>query len=272
MKVLFFGVIVGSQGREAVTHYMGRLKGLGEEPDFVIANGNHAAGGAGLTGEKADELFGAGVDVVTMGENVWDQKDLQSAILKRSGILRPENLPESNPGSGILTKEVGVKNRKVGVVNIAGYSYMRRIIPDNVFPKIHELIRKISETTDIVIVDFFAKTTAEKVAMAIHLDGMISLLAGSGTLVQTADEAVSRLGTASITDVGMVGAANSVVGFDKEKEIKKFRTAMKAFSTPAKGKPLLNAVMVEIDDESGRAVSIVRINEVLDIEGLVSIK
>jgi metallophosphoesterase (TIGR00282 family) len=265
MKVLFFGVIIGSPGREAVKHYIDFLKGRGEEPDLVIANGNHAAGGAGLTGEKADELFEAGVDVVTTGENVWDQKDLQSSILKRPNILRPENLPESNPGSGILIKEVEGKNLKVGIVNIAGYSYMRRIIPDNVFPKIHGLIKEIADTTNIVIVDFFAKTTAEKVAMAIHLDGMISLFAGTGALVQTADETVSRLGTASITDVGMAGAANSVVGFDVEREIRKFRTAMKAFSTPAKGKPLLNAVMVEIDDKSGRALSIVRINEIFDI-------
>jgi 2',3'-cyclic-nucleotide 2'-phosphodiesterase len=265
MKVLFFGVIIGPPGREAVKHYIDLLRVKGEVPDLVIANGNHAAGGIGLTGEKADELFTAGVDVVTMGENVWDQKDLQSSILKRPNILRPENLPVGSPGSGVFIKEVEGKDLKVGVVNIVGYSYMRRIIPDNVFPKIHGMIKEIAESTNIVIVDFFAKTTAEKVAMAIHLDGMISLFAGTGTLVQTADETVSRLGTASITDVGMAGAANSVVGFDVDREIKKFRTAMKAFSIPAKGKPLLNAVMVEIDNKSGKALSIDRINEVLEI-------
>ncbi|MBN1571806.1 MAG: YmdB family metallophosphoesterase [Deltaproteobacteria bacterium] len=265
MKLLFFGVVVGSPGREAVAHYIERLERAGDRPDLVIANGNYAAGGAGLTGEKADELFKAGVDVITTGENVWDQKDLQSAISNRPEILRPENLPEGSPGSGVLIKEVGEKKRRVGIVNIVGYSFMGRVLPENPFPKIRGLIKEVNKETDIIIVDFFAKTTAEKVAMTIHLDGMISLLCGSGTLVQTADESVSRLGTAAVTDVGMAGAANSVLGFEKEREIKKFRTAIKAFSTSAKGKPLVNAVLVEIDDASGRAVSIVRINEVLDI-------
>lgn len=265
MKVISFGVIVGSSGREGVAHYLERLKELGETPDLVIANANHAAGGAGLTGEKADELFEAGVDVLTMGENVWDQKDLQSAIVKRPEILRPENLPEDTPGGGVLIYEVGERNLKVGIINISGHSFMMRIIPDNIFPKIHGLVKKVVDETNIVIVDFYAKTTAEKRAMAAHLDGMVSLLSGSGTLVQTADEKVSNLGTAYITDVGMVGTANSVLGFNKEREIWKFQTAMKAFSSPAKGAPLLNAVHVEIDDESGQATSIVRINEVLDI-------
>ncbi len=265
MKLLFFGVIVGSPGREAVAHYIERLQKAGDGPDLVIANGNHAAGGAGLTGEKADELVEAGVDVITTGENVWDQKELQSAIVKRPFVLRPENLPADSPGGGVLIKEVGDEKRKVGIVNIVGYSFMGRILPENSFPKIRGLIKELDGETDIIIVDFFAKTTAEKVAMAIHLDGTVSLLAGTGTLVQSADEEVSKLGTAAITDVGMVGAANSVVGFDKEREIKKFRTAMKAFSTPAKGRPLVNAVMVEIDEASGRAKSIVRINEVLDL-------
>jgi metallophosphoesterase (TIGR00282 family) len=264
MKLLFFGVVVGSPGRGAVAHYIERLEKAGDRPDLVIANGNYAAGGAGLTGEKADELFGAGVDVVTTGENVWDQKDLQTAIVKRPGLLRPENLPADSPGSGTLIAEVGDERRKVGIVNIVGYSFMGRILPENPFPKIRGLIKEMEGETDIIVVDFFAKTTAEKVAMTVHLDGTVSMIAGTGTLVQTADEEVSRLGTAAITDVGMVGAANSVLGFDREREIKKFRTAMKAFSTPAKGRPLVNAVMVEIDEVSGRAESIVRINEVFD--------
>jgi metallophosphoesterase (TIGR00282 family) len=264
MKLLFFGVIVGSPGRGAVAHYIERLKGTGDAPDLIVANGNHAAGGAGLTGEKADELFEAGVDVVTTGENVWDQKDLQSAIVKWPGILRPENLPEGSPGSGTLIVTAGEKKTRVGIVNIVGYSFMARILPENPFPKIQELIRELDRETDVIIVDFFAKTTAEKIAMAIHLDGTVSLLAGTGTLVQTADERVSRLGTAAVTDVGTVGALNSVLGFDREKEIKKFRTAMKAFSTPAEGKPLVNAILVEINEADGRARSITRINEVLD--------
>lgn len=266
MKLLFFGVVVGSPGREAVAHFIERLEKTGDKPDLVIANGNYAAGGAGLTGEKADELFKAGVDVITTGENVWDQKDLQSAILKRPRVLRPENLPEGSPGSGVSIVEAGEEKRKVGIVNIVGYSFMARVLPENPFPKIRGLIKEVDEETDIIIVDFFAKTTAEKIAMTIHLDGMVSLLAGTGTLVQTADESVSRLGTAAVTDVGMVGVANSVLGFDKEKEIRKFRTAVKAFSTPAKGKPLVNAILVEIDEASDRAKSIARINEILDLD------
>jgi metallophosphoesterase (TIGR00282 family) len=264
MKILFIGVVVGSCGRDAVSDFLKKISAGNKKPDLVICNANHAAGGAGLTKETASELFGAGVDIITMGENVWDQKELQTFIEETTDILRPNNLPESNPGSGTIIKEVGDGRIKVGVINLSGHSFIKRIIPDNPFPGIYKLVDGLRNDTDIIILDFFTRTTAEKVAMRIHLDGRVSMAIGTGTLVQTADEATSKLGTASITDVGMCGASNSILGFDKEKEIKRFRTSMKMFPTPAEGTALVNAVLCEVDDKSGRALSIERIKEVID--------
>ncbi len=263
MKILFLGVVVGSCGRNAVSDFLKKLSAGDEKPDLVICNANHAAGGSGLTKETASELFCAGVDIITMGENVWDQKDLQTFIDETPDVLRPNNLPESNPGSGTTIKEVGDGRIKVGVINLSGHSFIRRIIPDNPFPGVYKLVDGLRSDTDIIVLDFFARTTAEKAAMRIHLDGRISMIVGTGTLVQTADEALSKLGTASITDVGMCGAANSILGFDKEKEIRRFRTSMKMFPTPAEGTALVNAVLCDVDDKSGRARSIERIKEII---------
>lgn len=259
MKVIFIGVIVGSTGRDAIAPFLNEIKKDGREPDLVIANANNAAGGLGLTKDAATSLFDDGVDVITMGENVWDQKELQTYIDKQPDILRPYNLPEISPGSGILIREVGKNGTKVGIINISGYAFIRRVLPDNPFPMIYGVINDIKGKTPVIIVDFFSIPSAEKVAMKIHLDGRISIFAGTGTLVQSADEKVSRLGTASITDVGMVGAFDSVCGFEKEVEIKRFKTSMKSFPKPAKGQALINAIYSEIDDTTGEARSIERI-------------
>jgi hypothetical protein len=151
-----------------------------------------------------------------------------------------------------------------GVVNISGYTFIGRILPDNPFPLIHGIVREARSGATVTVVDFFAIPTAEKVAMKHHLDGMVSLLVGTGTLVQTADEQISKTGTASITDVGMTGAYDSVVGFEKEGEIRRFTTSMKSFARAAEGRARVDAILCEIDPDTGWALSIRRISEIIE--------
>jgi metallophosphoesterase (TIGR00282 family) len=264
MKILFLGVIVGRAGRHAAIRFLSDLGSGAERPDLVIANADFASEGSGLTGEMAVELMEAGVDVITMGQNVWSQSDLETSIETRHGILRPLNLPESSPGSGITFVEPRSGGPAVGLINLLGYTFISKSLPDNPFPVIHRIVRDVSSRANVVIVDFYAVPSAEKVAMRYHLDGMVSFLAGTGTLVQTADEQVSKTGTASITDVGMVGAYDSVVGFEKDGEISRFTTSMKRFPRAAEGRARLDAVACEVNPETGWTVSIRRISEIIE--------
>ena len=256
MKILVAGVIVGSTGRRALARYLKSLTESGEKPDMVVANGNFAAGGMGLTEDASQELFDAGVDVITTGENVWDQKSLQDIIDARPRILRPCNLPENSPGRGTVVAPAGPEGIPVGVVNLCGYSFIQRILPDNPFPMIRGIIETVRSEARIIIVDFFSIPSAEKVAMRHFIDGEVTALIGTGTLVMTADESVTKLGTASITDAGLVGAYESVAGFEIEKEIKRFTTGMKVFSRPAEGAAIVNGVVIDIDETDGAARSI----------------
>ena len=256
MKILVTGVIVGSTGRRALARYLKSLTESGEKPDMVVANGNFAAGGMGLTEDASRELFDAGVDVITTGENVWDQKSLQDIIDARPRILRPCNLPENSPGKGTVVAPAGPEGIPVGVVNLCGYSFIQRILPDNPFPMIRGIIETVRSEARIIIVDFFSIPSAEKVAMRHFIDGEVTALIGTGTLVMTADESVTKLGTASITDAGLVGAYESVAGFEIEKEIKRFTTGMKVFSRPAEGAAIVNGVVIDIDETDGAARSI----------------
>jgi metallophosphoesterase (TIGR00282 family) len=264
MKILFLGVIVGKTGRNAAVRFLSDLASGAERPDLVIANADFAAEGSGLTGEMATELLEAGVDVITMGQNVWSQSDLETAIETHQEILRPLNLPESSPGRGITFVEPRSGGPAVAVVNLLGYTFITKSLPDNPFPMIHRIVRDVSARTNIVIVDFYAVPSAEKVAMRYHLDGMVSFLAGTGTLVQTADDQVSKTGTASITDVGMSGAYDAVVGFEKDGEIARFTTSMKRFPRTAEGRGRLDAVVCDVNPETGWAVSIHRISEIIE--------
>ena len=264
MKVLFLGVIVGKAGRDAAARFMADFVRDRGKPDLAIANANHAAQGAGLTKDTAIEIFDSGVDVITMGQDVWAQSELEDFIAKRDEILRPVNLPESNPGRGILSFETAGGSGPVGIINLSGYSFIRNILPENPFPIIHGLVRKTRAAAQVIVMDFYAVPSAEKAAMKYHLDGMVSLIAGTGTLVQTSDESVSKTGTASITDVGMVGAYESVVGFEKEREIRRYTTSVKSFPKPAEGKGRADAILCEIDPETGWALSIERISDIID--------
>lgn len=265
MRILFIGVVVGAPGRRAIKSYLSRLAACGDTPDLVICNANHAASGLGLTQETSRELFDAGVDVITMGEDIWSQKELQTTIDSSPNILRPQNLPVSSPGHGILIKEIGGEKIPVGIINLSGYSYIKKILPENPFPIIYNIIDEMAAKTNCIVVDFFARTTAEKIAMRYHLDGKISLLSGTGTLVQTADESLSKLGTAYITDVGIAGPVSGVTGFDATHEIERFTSYVRSFPKIAEGDLRFNAILVSIDDVSGMAKSIVRINETIPI-------
>ena len=259
MKIFVTGVIVGSTGRKAIARYLKSLAEEGLTPDLVVANGNFAAGGIGLSGDAARELFDAGVDVITTGENVWDQKSLQEIIDDNPRILRPSNLPENSPGKGTVVVPAGEDDVPVGIINLSGYSFIQRILPDNPFPMIRGIIETIRSDARIIIVDFFSIPSAEKVAMRHFIDGEVSALIGTGTLVMTADESVTKLGTASITDAGLVGAYESVAGFEIQKEIMRFTTGMKIFSKPAEGPAIVNGVFIEVDEADGIARSILPI-------------
>jgi metallophosphoesterase (TIGR00282 family) len=264
MKILFLGVIVGRTGRHAAARFIADFSAENGKPDLVIANADHATEGSGLTNDTAGELLDAGTDVITLGQNVWAQSGFESVIEKRRNILRPVNLPGTSPGQGVLLAEAGPGRVPVGVINLSGYTFISRILPDNPFPIIHTIVKNVSATARVTIVDFFAVPTAEKAAMRYHLDGMISLLVGTGTSVQTADEQVSKTGTATITDVGMVGAYDSIVGLEKEGEIRRFTTSMKSFAHTAEGRARVDAVLCEVDPDTGWALSIRRISEIIE--------
>ena len=264
MKILFLGVIAGKTGRSAAVRFLTDFIAQNGKPDLTIANADHAAEGLGLTGDIAAELVDAGVDAITLGQNVWAQSDLESAIEKRHDILRPINLPRMNPGQGVLITEVGTDKVPVGLINLSGYTFIGRILPDNPFPIIHDLLREVSSRVRVTVIDFCAIPSAEKVAMRYHLDGMISLLVGTGTLVQTADEQISKTGSASITDVGMIGAYDSVVGFEKDGEIKRFTTSVKSFARTAEGRARVDALVCDIDPDTGWARSIQRISTIIE--------
>jgi metallophosphoesterase (TIGR00282 family) len=254
MKILAIGDIVGRPGRQAVTRLVPALRdeyGL----DLVIANGENAAGGFGLTLSTAQELFDGGIDVLTSGNHIWAQKEIIPYLDDELPILRPLNYPPGVPGRGYL------KTGKVLVVNLIGRTFMTNY--DCPFRAMDSLLAELKPRPSIVIVDFHAEATSEKVALGRYLDGRVSAVLGTHTHVGTIDTRVLPGGTAYVTDIGMAGPADSVIGDDAEAVIRRFLTMMPHHLSVGKGKPVLNAVMVEIDEESGRATGIERVTREL---------
>lgn len=255
MKVLFIGDIIGRPGRGAVKNL---LPGLVEEHgiDFVIANGENAAAGFGITEKVGEELFSLGIDVLTTGNHLWDKKDSVSYIAKEARILCPANYPEGAAGarSGIFKTKSGVK---IGVFGLQGRVFMQAL--DCPFRVADEMADKLEKEADAIIVDVHAEATSEKVALGWYLDGRVSAVIGTHTHVQTADERVLPGGTAYITDAGMTGGFDGVIGMDKEAVIKRFLTGMPQKFETAEGDVRLNGVLVEIDDRSGKACIVTRI-------------
>ncbi len=258
VKLLFIGDIIGRPGRRAVASL---LPGLKAEHgfDLVIANGENAAGGFGITSKIADELFGLGIDVLTSGNHIWDQKEVEAYLRGDNRLLRPANYPVGDLGRGSLViSPAQLPQVKIGVVNLAGRVFVGPA--DCPFREGREVIEKLKPETDIVVVDFHAETTSEKNALGLYLDGLVSLFVGTHTHVQTADERILPGGTAYITDVGMVGGRNSVIGMKSDRVIKKFLDGMPQRYEVEKSEPWFSAVIAEIDESSGRALSIRRLN------------
>ncbi len=255
MKLLFIGDIVGKPGRRAVDKYLKQWK---EEFDVIIANGENVAGGTGMTKKVCEELFSYGIHVLTSGNHVWDKKEIFDFIDDEKRILRPINYPEGTPGIGYNIYEIN--GYVVGVINALGRVFMLPLSCP--FITIKEQVEKIKKHTNIIIVDFHAEATSEKIAMGYYLSGKVSAVIGTHTHIQTADERILSGKTAYITDVGMTGAFDSVLGVRKNEVIKKFLTQLpQRFSVAKEGGIMINAVILEIDVESGAAQSIVRVNE-----------
>jgi metallophosphoesterase (TIGR00282 family) len=248
------GDIVGRSGRRAVKD---NLPGLIRElaVDFVIANGENAAGGNGITREIVRELYKLGVNVITMGNHVWHNKDIFSFIDQDSRIIRPANYPPGAPGQGFGIYEVS--NIKVAVINLSGRVFMPSL--DCPFRKVDEILSCITEKARIVVVDFHAEATSEKIALGWYLNGRVSAVCGTHTHVQTADERVLPGGTAYITDLGMTGPRDSVIGVETKLVLEKFYTQMPRRFEVASGLYQFNGVVLEIDTDTGKALTIERI-------------
>lgn len=256
VKILFVGDIIGKPGRQALSRELDRLVDR-HSIDIVIANGENAAGGFGLTVEVAKELFKQGVHLLTSGNHIWDKKEQVSLVLADTRVIRPANYPGNPPGAGsaVLTTPGGIK---VGVLNLEGRVYMKNL--DCPFQVADRELEWLQQETPIIFVDFHAEATSEKSALGWYLDGRVSALVGTHTHVQTADERILPQGTAFLTDAGMTGGFDSVIGMGKEETIHRFLTQLPSKFEVAKKDIRLNAVVIGVDEQSGKAVSIERIN------------
>jgi len=255
LKILFIGDIVGRPGRQLVRELLPRLVDQ-HMVDLVVANVENAAAGFGLTPDVVSELFAAGIDVMTTGNHVWDKRDGLVCLDQEPALLRPANYPPGVPGHG-----VGVFNTAAGlsvaVINLEGRVFMGGL--DCPFRKADELLEGLGGDQKIIMVDFHAEATSEKGALGAYLDGRVSAVVGTHTHVQTADERLLPGGTAFITDAGMTGARDSVIGIRKELSVQRFLTQMPVRYEIAKKDPVLCGVVVSIDESTGKAIGIERV-------------
>ena len=256
VNILFIGDIVGKPGRQAVSRELHRLVDR-YNVDMVIANGENASGGFGITTETARELFACGVHLFTSGNHIWDKKEALEYLKKEERIIRPANYPDGAPGKGsaVFTTPGGVK---VGVLNLEGRVFMDAL--DCPFRAADREVAALAAVTPVIIVDFHAEATSEKSSLGWYLDGRVSAVVGTHTHVQTADERLLTAGTAYISDVGMTGAFDSVIGVRKDEPIYRFLTQLPAKFEVAKKDIRMNAVVLTIDETSGKALGIERIN------------
>ena len=254
MKILAVGDIVGESGVSKLKPELPRIKNA-ENIDFVITNGENSAGGMGINEKNFNDILEAGTDVVTMGNHTWGKKDIFKFI-DNPQILRPANYPKGVVGKGLGIYEC--KAKKIAVMNFLGRVDIN-ILTENPFLLARDMVDDLQEKVDIIIIDFHAEATAEKIAMARYLDGKITCIFGTHTHVQTADEQILPKGTAFITDIGMTGPKDSVIGMDAEASIKRFETALPEKYKLAEGECILNAVIFDIDDVKNKVTDIKRI-------------
>ncbi|MDB5097617.1 MAG: hypothetical protein JWM80_2038 [Cyanobacteria bacterium RYN_339] len=255
LDLLFIGDIVGRPGREMTARTLERMR-QENQPDLIIANGENSAGGFGLTEAIYHELLDMGVGVVTLGNHAWDKSEIFDFISEADRLIRPLNFPEGTPGTGFTVADVdGIP---VGVINVMGRAFMAPM--DCPFRAVDKAIAAIGGETRVIFVDVHAEATAEKRGLAYHLDGRVSAVVGTHTHVQTADECILPGGTAFLTDAGMTGPIHSVIGMKVEGAVRKMVTQLPCRLEVAEGPAQFNAVRVRIEVETGRAISIERLN------------
>lgn len=264
VKLLFIGDIVGQPGRKAVQTLLPKLREQ-HNLDFVIANGENSAGGSGITPRTAAEIFAAGVDVITSGDHLWDQKEVLELLHHERRFLRPLNYPPGTPGNGSAVFEVRnpqsqiLNPPRIAVLNAQGRTFMAAL--ENPFLLVPPEVARLREQTKIIFVDFHAEATSEKIAFARMLDGQVSAVVGTHTHVQTADEQIFPGGTAYLSDAGFTGPHESVLGREIEPIIKRFVTNMPQRFEVASARVRLHGAVVEVDDATGRAIGILRVSE-----------
>ena len=267
MNILFIGDIVGRPGREAVRKGL-RAVVHRHDVDFVIANAENSAAGFGITKDIGDALLDMGVDVMTSGNHIWDKREVLDYIAAEPRLLRPANYPAGVPGRGSYVATSG-DGRAVGVINVMGRVFMPPV--DDPFAVVLKEIDAIRQRARVIFVDFHGEATSEKIAMGWHLDGKVTAIVGTHTHVQTADERILPKGTAYLTDVGMTGPHDSVIGVVTEAALGKFLNGMPARFDTATANPRLNAVVIDVDDETGHALDIERLSysadELEDLRG-----
>jgi metallophosphoesterase (TIGR00282 family) len=260
VKILFIGDIVGSPGRKIVHDRLADIL-VQRKIDLCIANGENSASGFGITPRLTEELFACGIEVITGGNHIWDRKEIIDFFPHEPRLLRPANFPNGLPGSGLYVSRA--KNGiGYAVLNLQGRTFMLAL--DDPFRASGRELAKIPADVKVIIVDMHAEATSEKQAMGWYLDGKVSAVLGTHTHVATADERVLPGGTAYITDVGMTGPRDSVIGMDKQGLLQRFLDALPAKFAVAEGDVQMNTVLLDIDESSGRARSIDRLNFRLD--------
>lgn len=255
MKLLFIGDVVGSPGRDMVSEYVPMLKKK-YQPAMTIINGENAASGRGITEKIYKQFLQAGADMVTLGNHSWDNREIFQFIDSAKALVRPANYPEGTPGVGLQFHTVMQKT--IAVINLQGTTFLPPL--DDPFRKADELIELAKKKTSIIFVDFHAEATSEKLAMGWYLDGRVTAVVGTHTHVQTADQRVLPNGTAYLTDVGMTGPYNEILGMSKDAVIKRFLTQLPVrFEVPKEGPTQLSGCLVTVDPKSGKATKIERI-------------
>lgn len=252
MNLLFIGDVVGSPGRDMVKEYLPKIKEK-YRPHLTVINGENAAGGKGITEKIYRQFLEQGAQAVTLGNHAWDNREIFEFIDRAKYLVRPANFPKGTPGKGIIF--IKMNNLEVAIINLQGRTFMNPI--DCPFQKADELVALAKERTPFIFVDFHAEVTSEKQAMGWYLDGRVSAVVGTHTHVQTADQRILPGGTAYLTDVGMTGPYDGILGVEKEAVLKRFLTSLPVrFEVPTAGRTQLSAVYIELDDKTGQAKKI----------------
>jgi len=264
VKLLFIADIVGQPGRRAVKELVPRLR-REHRVDVVVANGENSAGGSGITVKTAEEIFSAGVDIITSGDHLWDQKEVMELLQSERRFVRQLNYPAGTPGQGSTLLRAG-EHLTIGIINLQGRTFMAAL--ENPFHAALAEVERLRQSTNVIFIDFHAEATSEKLALARLLDGRVSAVIGTHTHVQTADEQIFPGGTAFLCDAGFTGPHESVIGREIEPIVQRFLTNMPQRFEVAKGRVMLQGALVNIDEATGRALKILRVSEPLAPESV----